>query len=67
MNKLLLQSLMKNKGHTQESLSEVLDIDRSTFNRKLNDFRGGFSVQAAAHIQSELGMTDEQLLQVFFR
>ena len=66
MNKGLLREIMKQYGYSQEKLAELIGVDRSTFNRKLNGYRKGFCVSEAKAVGLALHMTDRQLLDVFF-
>ena len=66
MNKVLLCKIMKQYGYSQEKLAELIGVDRSTFNRKLNGCRKGFCVSEAKAVGLALHMTDKQMLDVFF-
>ena len=66
MNKELLCRLMKQYGYSQEKLAELIGVDRSTFNRKLNGFRKGFCIDEAKAVGAALHMTDRQILDIFF-
>lgn len=66
MNKSMLCKVMKDNGYSQERLAEEVGVDRSTLNRKLNGFRKGFCITEAQAIGKILGMTEEQMMKVFF-
>jgi len=66
MNKALLCGIMKQYGYSQEKLADLIGVDRSTFNRKLNGYRKGFCVSEARAVGIALQMTDKQIIDVFF-
>lgn len=66
MNKMMLCKMMKQNGYSQERLAEELGVDRSTLNRKINGYRKGFCISEAEAVGKILGMTDEQMMKVFF-
>jgi plasmid maintenance system antidote protein VapI len=65
MNILKLRGKMVENGYGVESLAEVLDIDRTTLYRKLNDGEK-FTIGEAQKINSVLKLTPDEAHEIFF-
>lgn len=65
MNIPKLRGKMVENGYTVEALSEVLDIDRTTLYRKLNDGEK-FTIGEAQIINTVLNLTKDEAHEIFF-
>ena len=62
----LLLGKMKEHGFTQDELSKVIGMDRSTLNKKLRAGGGDFSVTHSNAIRNALSLTAEEACAIFF-
>ncbi|GAB6651772.1 hypothetical protein BOVMAS18_18220 [Streptococcus uberis] len=65
VNKQKLKAVIIEKNTTQELLANELNIDRSTFSRKMSE-KGKFSVEEANEIVKSLELTKDEALAIFF-
>lgn len=65
VNKQKLKAVIVEKNTTQELLANELNIDRSTFSRKMSE-KGKFSVEEANEIVKSLELTKDEALAIFF-
>lgn len=65
VNKRKLRAVIVEKNTTQELLANELNIDRSTFSRKMS-VNGKFTVEEANEIVKTLGLTKDEALAIFF-
>ncbi|MCK1200285.1 XRE family transcriptional regulator [Streptococcus uberis] len=65
VNKRKLRAVIVEKNTTQELLANELNIDRSTFSRKMS-VNGKFTVEEANEIVKSLGLTKDEALAIFF-
>ncbi|GAA5396949.1 hypothetical protein SuUB81_10240 [Streptococcus uberis] len=65
VNKQKLKAVIVEKNTTQELLANELNIDRSTFSRKMS-VNGKFTVEEANEIVKSLGLTKDEALAIFF-
>lgn len=65
VNKQKLKAVIVEKNTTQELLANELNIDRSTFSRKMSE-KGKFTVEEANEIVRSLGLTKDEALAIFF-
>lgn len=65
VNKQKLRAVIVEKNTTQELLANELNIDRSTFSRKMS-VNGKFTVEEANEIVKSLGLTKDEALAIFF-
>ena len=60
-----LKGVIVEKSTTQESVADMIGIDRSTFYRKMkND--GNFTLKEAKDIKEALQLTNEEAIDIFF-
>lgn len=64
MNKL--KGILKEKNITQEEVAKNLHIDRTTFRRKLRREGMTFTVEEVQKITNFLGLTEQEVLDIFF-
>lgn len=65
VNKQKLRAVIVEKNTTQELLANELNIDRSTFSRKMS-VNGKFTVEEANEIVKSLGLNKDEALAIFF-
>ncbi|GAB6719116.1 hypothetical protein BOVMAS33_07530 [Streptococcus uberis] len=65
VNKRKLRAVIVEKNTTQELLANELNIDRSTFSRKMS-VNGKFTVEEDNEIVKSLGLTKDEALAIFF-
>lgn len=65
MNKNMLESAMKAFGDTGETLSNYLNISRSTFSLKLNG-KNDFTLSEMTAIKQRYSLSCEQIDAIFF-
>lgn len=65
VNKQKLRAVVVEKNLTQEWLANELNVDRSTFSRKMSK-NGKFTVEEANGIVKSLGLTKDEALAIFF-
>ena len=67
MNNSKLLEIIKKRGHTVGEVAQALNIDRSTFYRKINgDVRCGLSIREANTIKDFLGLSSSEADSIFF-
>lgn len=65
VNTAKLKGLIVERGTTQQAVADALEIDRSTFYRKLK--KGGtFTVGEANKIKEAVPLTDAEAIEIFF-
>lgn len=65
VNTAKLKGVIVEKGTTQQAVADIIDINRSTFYRKMK--RGGsFSIEEARKIAEAVPLTDEEAIEIFF-
>ncbi len=64
MNKIELEVVLLRKGKSIAELSEKIGMNRATFYRKLQT--GKFERSEIIQIRDELGLSDEEMLLIFF-
>lgn len=65
VNKQKLRAVVVEKNLTQEWLADKLNVNRSTFSRKMS-VNGKFTVEEANEIVKSLGLTKDEALAIFF-
>lgn len=65
VNKRKLKAVIVEKNLTQEWLANELNINRTTFSRKMS-VDGKFTVEEANEIVRSLGLTKDEALAIFF-
>lgn len=65
MNTQKLKAKIVENGMNVERLAELVDIDRSSMYRKLNNFEK-ITIGEAKKIKSVLGLSDEEASDIFF-
>ncbi len=62
----LLKEKIKEKGFTQQEVATEMRFNRSNLNEKLSGLRE-FSLPQARKLSQILGLTDAEILQIFFK
>lgn len=65
MRKTALRDLIRDSGMSPEAIAASLKISRVTLNEKING-RSDFKVSEVKKLQKALGLTDKQVLSIFF-
>ena len=60
-----LRGIIVEKGTTQESIADIIGLNRSTFYRKMKK-QGDFSLKEAKAIKSALGLSNQEAIDIFF-
>ena len=66
MNKAELRSIMVKHGDTDKSLAKYLGISERSFSSKINENGSEFNKREISAIIKKYGLTEEQVMIIFF-
>lgn len=65
-NMTQMEDIIKRKGVSMKSLAEAVEMDYSTFYRKMRKPFGSFTVEEAGILAEKLDMTAQEATEIFF-